>query len=302
VRVKRTTSGVLRMERTWGLLLALPTMIGLLAFTIGPIVASFAFSMTDWRIGSESSFVGLDNYRTIVTSDSTFAKSLYVTTYYSLFSVPVCLAIAFLIALMLNQRVRGLSVFRTIFYLPTIVPSIASTMLWLWLFNPDFGLLNLLLETLGLPESKWIYDEATAIPSIVLMGTWGVGNYVIIFLAGLQAVPAHLYEAVEVDGGGALRKFWHITVPTMTPTIFFNLVMMTIGTFQAFNQAYIMTQGGPNNSTLFYVYYLFRTAFSETKIGYASALAWILFLIIMCLTFLIFATSKKWVHYEGGGR
>jgi len=290
------------MERNWGLLLALPAILGLLFFTLGPVVASFAFSLTDWRIGGSSSFVGIDNYRTIIGEDPVFAKSLYVTTYYALFSVPVCLTIAFLVAFLLNKNVKGLPFFRTVFYLPTIVPSIASTILWLWLFNPDFGLLNTVLEQFGLPGSKWIYDEATAIPSIVLMSSWGVGNYVIIFLAGLQAVPSHLYEAVEVDGGNAWRKFIHITVPSMTPTIFFNLVMMLIGTFQAFNQAYVMTQGGPNNSTLFYVYYLFRTAFTETKIGYASALAWILFVIVMALTLFIFLTSKKWVHYEGGNK
>lgn len=300
--MKRSVSGILRMERKWGLILATPVMLGLLVFTIGPVIASFFFSLTDWRIGNEMSMVGFDNYKTILTEDPTFTKSLYVTTYYSLFSVPVCLTIAFFIAFLLNQKVKGLSIFRTIFYLPTIVPSIASTMLWIWLFNPDFGLLNSILDSLGLPESRWIYDEGTAIPSIVLMSTWSVGNTVIIFLAGLQAVPRHLYEAVEVDGGNAWRKFYHITLPSMTPTIFFNLVMMLIGTFQAFNQAYVMTQGGPNNSTLFYVYYLFRTAFTETKIGYASALAWILFLIVMTLTFIIFQTSKKWVHYEGGNR
>jgi multiple sugar transport system permease protein len=300
--MKRSLSGILRMERKWGFILAMPAMLGLLIFTVGPVIASFFFSLTDWSIGNDLSVIGFDNYKKILTDDPTFTKSLYVTTYYSLFSVPVCLSIAFMVAFLLNQKVRGLSIFRTIFYLPTIVPSIASTMLWIWLFNPDFGLLNSILESMGLPESRWIYDEATAIPSIVLMSSWSVGNTIIIFLAGLQAVPGHLYEAVEVDGGNALRKFYHITLPSMTPTIFFNLVMMLIGTFQAFNQAYIMTQGGPNNSTLFYVYYLFRTAFTETKIGYASALAWILFLIVMTLTFIIFQSSKKWVHYEGGNK
>lgn len=300
--MRRTASGMARMERNWGIALALPAMAGMLLLTVIPLIASLVFSLTDWRIGSDAAFVGFDNYRTILTADSTFAKSLFVTSYYALFSVPVCLATAFCLAMMLNRKVKGLSYFRTIFYLPTIVPSIASTMLWLWLFNPDFGLLNSLLEQLGLPGSKWIYAESTAVPSIVLMGAWGVGNYVIIFLAGLQSVPSHLYEAVEVDGGTAWRKFVHITVPSMSPTIFFNLVMMLIATFQAFNQAYIMTQGGPNNSTLFYVYYLFRTAFTETKIGYASALAWILFVIILFLMAFLFQSSKKWVYYEGGGR
>ncbi|MDY8045815.1 sugar ABC transporter permease [Paenibacillus polymyxa] len=300
--MKRPKSGMMRMERNWGLLFALPAILGLMIFTIGPIAASFVFSLTDWTIGGQMTFIGLDNYRTILTEDATFSQSMFVTTYYALGSVPLGLAAAFTIALLLNQKVKGLSVFRTIYYLPTIVPSIANTMLWLWMFNPDFGLLNSLLEGVGLPGSKWIYDENTAIPSLIMMSTWGIGNTVIIFLAGLQSVPTHLYEAAEVDGGNRWHKFFHITIPSMTPTIFFNLVMSLISTFQAFNQAYVMTNGGPNNSTLFYVFYLWRTAFTETKIGYASALAWILFFVIMVLTFLIFSTSKKWVHYEGGER
>ncbi|MGF9644690.1 MULTISPECIES: carbohydrate ABC transporter permease [Paenibacillus] len=300
--MKRPKSGMMRMERNWGLLFALPAILGLMIFTIGPIVASFVFSLTNWTIGGQMTFIGLDNYRTILTEDATFSQSMFVTTYYALGSVPLGLAAAFIIALLLNQKVRGLSVFRTIYYLPTIVPSIANTMLWLWMFNPDFGLLNSLLEGVGLPGSKWIYDENTAIPSLIMMSTWGIGNTVIIFLAGLQSVPTHLYEAAEVDGGNRWHKFFHITIPSMTPTIFFNLVMSLISTFQAFNQAYVMTNGGPNNSTLFYVFYLWRTAFTETKIGYASALAWILFFVIMVLTVLIFSTSKKWVHYEGGER
>ncbi|MEK5143923.1 carbohydrate ABC transporter permease [Paenibacillus sp. FSL M7-0134] len=300
--MKRPKSGMMRMERNWGLLFALPAILGLMIFTIGPIVASFVFSLTDWTIGGQMTFIGLDNYRTILTEDATFSQSMFVTTYYALGSVPLGLAAAFIIALLLNQKVKGLSVFRTIYYLPTIVPSIANTMLWLWMFNPDFGLLNSLLEGVGLPGSKWIYDENTAIPSLIMMSTWGIGNTVIIFLAGLQSVPTHLYEAAEVDGGNRWHKFFHITIPSMTPTIFFNLVMSLISTFQAFNQAYVMTNGGPNNSTLFYVFYLWRTAFTETKIGYASALAWILFFVILVLTVLIFSTSKKWVHYEGGER
>ncbi|MFK4300533.1 multiple sugar transport system permease protein [Paenibacillus sp. RC254] len=300
--MKRQKSGMMRMERNWGLLFALPSILGLMIFTIGPITASFVFSLTDWTIGGQMNFIGLDNYRTILTEDSTFSQSMFVTTYYALGSVPLGLVAAFIIALLLNQKVKGLSVFRTIYYLPTIVPSIANTMLWLWMFNPDFGLLNSLLEHAGLPGSKWIYDESTAIPSLIMMSTWGIGNTVIIFLAGLQSVPTHLYEAAEVDGGHMWHKFIHITIPSMTPTIFFNLVMSLISTFQAFNQAYVMTNGGPNNSTLFYVFYLWRTAFTETKIGYASALAWILFFVIMVLTVLIFSTSKKWVHYEGRGR
>ncbi|MFD0671409.1 carbohydrate ABC transporter permease [Cohnella sp. GCM10027633] len=300
--MRRNASGLLKMERRWGMLLALPVTLGLLFFAIGPIIASFAFSLTDWKIGGQSSYVGFDNYKTILTEDPVFTKSLYVTVYYVLATVPVAICAAFLLAMLLNRNVKGLSVFRTIFFLPSIVPRIASTMLWLWLFNPDFGLLNSMLESVGLEGSQWIYAEETAIPSIALMSVWGVGNYMIIFLAGLQSVPAHLYEAVEVDGGGSWRKFYHVTLPSMTPTIFFNMVMMQIGAFQSFDNVYVMTQGGPNNATLLYVVYLYRVAFTETKIGYASALSWILFVIIVALTLITFRTSRRWVYYEGGGR
>ncbi|CAM4482368.1 multiple sugar transport system permease protein [Paenibacillus endophyticus] len=299
---KRNKNGLLKMERRWGMLLALPVTLGLILFAIGPIIASFFFSLTDWQIGGQSSFIGLKNYETILTKDPVFTKSLFVTVYYVLATVPVAIIAAFGLAMLLNRKVKGLSIFRTIFFLPSIVPRIASTMLWLWLFNPDFGLLNSMLEFVGLPGSQWIYAEETAIPSIALMSVWGVGNYMIIFLAGLQSVPAHLYEAVEVDGGGAWRKFYHVTLPSMTPTIFFNMVMMQIGAFQSFDSVYVMTQGGPNNATLLYVVYLYRVAFTETKIGYASALSWILFIIIVVLTLITFRTSRKWVYYEGGGK
>ncbi|ALS28070.1 ABC transporter permease [Paenibacillus sp. 32O-W] len=299
---KRKLSGIARMERNWGIAFAMPAVLGFFLFVLGPVVASFFFSLTDWNIGGQMNFTGFGNYREMFTEDKLFSKSLFVTLYYSLGSIPLSFLAAFIIALLLNQKVKGLSVFRTIYYMPVLVPSIANSMLWLWLYNPDFGLFNSLLNGIGLPGSQWIYDETMAVPSLILMSTWGVGNAMVIFLAGLQGVPGHLYEAVEVDGGGALRKFWHVTLPSMTPTIFFNVVMGTIGTLQVFDQAYVMTNGGPNNATLFYIYYLYRTAFSESEMGYAAALAWVLFLIILALTALVFRSSKFWVYYEGEGR
>jgi multiple sugar transport system permease protein len=299
---KSRLSGVARMERNWGIVFALPAILGFLSFVLGPIIASLIFSMTNWSIGGDMEFIGLDNYQTMVTEDTLFTKSLFVTIYYALGSVPLGIVISFAIAMLLNQKVRGLSFFRTIYYLPVLVPTIANSMLWLWLFNPDFGLLNSILDGVGLPKSQWIYDEGTAIPSLILMSTWGIGNAAVIFLAGLQGVPGHLYEAVEIDGGGALRKFWHVTLPSMTPTIFFNLVMMIIGTLQVFDQAYVMTNGGPNNATLFYIFYLYRKAFTETHMAYASAMAWVLFLMIMVSTAIVFRSSRFWVYYEGEGR
>ncbi|WP_433428712.1 carbohydrate ABC transporter permease [Nonomuraea sp. CA-141351] len=289
-----------RLETRWGILMALPAILGFVIFTIGPMVASAFFSMTDWTIGASPSFIGLDNYATMV-HDDLFWKSLSTTTYYTLGAVPLVLIVSFVVALLLNQKVRGLAIWRTIFYLPTLVPAIANVVLWIWIFNPDFGLLNSLLREGGLPGSQWIYAESTAVPSMIIMSTWGFGNTMVIFLAGLQGVPRHLYEAVSIDGGGAWRRFWHVTLPMMTPTIFYNLVVGVVGTFQVFNQAYVMTEGGPNHATLFYVYYLFRKAFTESEMGYASALAWTLFMIIMVVTFLMFRNARRWVYYEMAG-
>ncbi|MGN9910179.1 carbohydrate ABC transporter permease [Phytohabitans sp. LJ34] len=293
----RRLSGQRRLERRWGLLMAVPAILGFVIFTAGPMLASLGFSLTDWQVGATPSFVGTENY-TALANDELFWKSLSATTYYTLGAVPLSLIVAFAVAMLLNQRVRGLPVWRTIFYLPTLVPAIANVVLWIWIFNPDFGLLNSLLRQGGLPAGMWIYDESTAVPSLIVMSTWGFGNTMVIFLAGLQGVPQHLYEAVSVDGGGPWHRFRHVTVPMMTPTIFYNLVVGVIGTFQVFNQAYVMTEGGPNNATLFYVYYLFRKAFRESEMGYACALAWVLFMIIMVVTFLLFRNARRWVYYE----
>lgn len=230
-----------------------------------------------------------------------FWKSLTVTTYYTLGAVPLTLLVGFALAMLLNQKIRGLGVFRTVYYLPTLVPSIAGAVLWIWMFNPDFGLLNSVLRQVGMPTSNWIYSETAAVPSMILMSIWGFGNVMVIFLAGLQGVPRHLYEAVAIDGGGGWQQFRNVTLPMMTPTIFYNLVTSVIATFQVFNQAYVMTQGGPNNATMFYLYYLYRTAFTKAEMGYASALAWLLFLVIMVITVLLFRSARRWVYYEMAG-
>lgn len=279
--------------------MAMPAILGFLIFTIGPMVASFWFSLTDWNIGGRWSYIGLGNYRELIRDDELFTKSVRVTLYYSLGSVPLVLLVAFIVATLLNQGVRGRSIFRTIYYLPVLMPSVANAILWLWMFNPDFGFFNSVLSSADLPRSQWIYDEQTAIPSLIVMSTWGFGNAAVIFLAGLQGVPAHLYDAVSVDGGGAWQRLRAVTIPMMTPTIFFNLVLGLIGTLQVFDLAYIMTNGGPNNSTLFYVFYLFRTAFTESRMGYACALAWMLFLIILAITAVVFRSGRSWVYYEG---
>ncbi|MGH2560590.1 MAG: carbohydrate ABC transporter permease [Thermomicrobiales bacterium] len=290
------------MERNWGILLALPAVLGFLIFTISPMVASFGISFTDWNIAGDAEFIGVDNYREAFTEDPLFRKSLRATASFALGAVPLTLLVAFIAALLLNQNIRGRSILRTIFYLPVLVPAVANTVLWLWLFNPEFGLFNAALERIGLNGSQWIYAEDTAVPSLILMSAWGFGNAAVIFLAGLQGVPGHLYDAVAVDGGGLWHRLRDVTLPMMTPTIFFNLVLGLIGAFQAFTEPYLMTSGGPNNATLFYVYYLYRTAFTESRMGYACTLAWLLFVVILSVTIVVFRSARHWVYYEVEGR
>ena len=287
-------------EALQGILFASPAILGFLFFTLGPMIASLVMSFTDYAIVNQPKFIGLQNYKALFDgTDPFFYKSLRVTTYFVLLSVPANILFAFLVALVMNQPIKGKALLRTIYYLPSIVPVVASSVIWLWILNPDLGLINNILRSLRLPTSQWIFSERAVIPSLVVMGLWTTGNIMVIFLAGLQDIPRQLYEAIDVDGGNALHKLVHITIPLMTPTIFFNLVMGFILGFQTFTQAFVMTQGGPNNASLFYIFYLFREAFTLSQMGSGCAIAWILFLIIVFFTILIFKTSQKWVYYEG---
>jgi len=289
-------------EAKWGIILALPAILGFLIWTLGPMIASFVLGFTDWNVVSTPHFIGTGNFKRMFIEDFIFKKSIYATVYYSVGSVIASIIFAFIIALLLNQKVKGLPLFRTIFYLPSITPAIASAMLWIWLFNPDFGLLNQILQRFGLPRLLWIYDEKQVIPSLIFMSIWGMGGMMVIFLAGLQGVPQELYEAVEIDGGNWWHRFRYVTIPMMTPTIFFNLVMAIIGSFQVFTSAYIMTSGGPNYASMFYVYYIYLSAFRYGQMGYACALAIILFLIILSFTLVVFKSSPYWVYYESARR
>lgn len=285
-----------------GWLFALPAILGLLIFTLGPMLYSLYMSFTDYTGSNSPTFIGLDNYERMFSGEDTyFYKSLGVTFYYVILSVPTGIIYSFFLAILLNQNIKGKAFFRTIFYLPSIVPIIAISFIWLWLLNPDLGLANELLRSLGLPGSQWIFGEKTVVPSLALMNLWTTGGTMIIFLAGLQDIPRSLYEAIEMDGGTKLNKLRHITIPLMTPTIFFNLIMGIINGFQVFSQAYVMTNGGPNNASLFYVFYLYREAFQFSRMGSASAIAWVLFVIIMIFTYIVFKTSNNWVYYEGDG-
>jgi multiple sugar transport system permease protein len=226
---------------------------------------------------------------------------LKVTTVYTAISVPVTMALALLLALLMNTKVRGMGVFRTIYYLPSIVPAVANAVLWAWILNSDFGLLNALLHVFGLPKVLWLQQPALALPALILMSLWGLGGPMVIYLAGLQGIPNEFYEAAEIDGAGAWAKLRHVTIPLMSPIIFFTLILGIIGTFQAFTAAYLITNGGPQNATLFYVLYLWRNAFQYLKMGYAAALAWVLFFIIMGLTAFIFRGIGSRVYYEEAG-
>jgi multiple sugar transport system permease protein len=291
-----------RREALEGVLFASPWLIGFFLFTAGPMIASFLMSFTRWNGITpfrEIEWVGSENYARLAAHDPSFRKALYNTAFYALFSVPIGMATALGMALLLNQRVKGLAFFRTVFYLPSVVSGVATAMLWAWLFNPSFGGVNWVLRHLGLPEPGWLTDERTAIWVFIFMSVWGVGNAMLIYLAGLQGIPEHLYEAAELDGAGPLVRFRHVTVPMLTPTLFFNLVMAIIGSFQVFTSAFVMTEGGPNEATLFYVLYLYQKAFEQFQMGYASAMAWILFAIVLALTLLVLRSSKAWVYYEG---
>ncbi|MDG2266021.1 MAG: sugar ABC transporter permease, partial [Candidatus Marinimicrobia bacterium] len=235
----------------------MPAVLGFLLWNIIPIISSAVISFTEFRLLGKSIWVGWDNYRYLFIEDFLFPKVIKVTLYYSLVSVPLKLLFALFIAILLNKKIKGLAIFRTIFYLPAIVPLIAATILWVWIFNPDFGLLNVFLKNFGVGKIQWIYSSDWVIPSLILMSLWDVGPLMIIFLAGLQGVPRTLYEAADIDGASKFRKFYHVTLPMITPTLLFNLVITIITTLQTFLQPYVMTEGGPNNESLLYLLYLY---------------------------------------------
>lgn len=288
-------------ESIFGYIFILPAILGILLFVAGPMIYSLYLSFTDWNILTKAQWTGFDNYHHIFADDTLFYKSLKVTFYYAALTVVGTLLISFIVALMLNAKIKGRALFRVVFYLPSIVPVIAGSVLWMWMYDTDFGLFNYMLGNVGIDKQLWISGESSAVPSLTLASMWGTGNVILIFLAGLQDVPRHLHEAVEIDGGNSWHRLKAVTIPLMSPTIFFNFLMGFVGAFTGFTQSYAMTNGGPNYSTLMYVFNIYREGFQNQQMGYACALAWVLFIIMMALTYLIFKTSKSWVHYEGGG-
>ncbi|HET6453785.1 MAG TPA: sugar ABC transporter permease [Armatimonadota bacterium] len=362
----RNMSRMVRKEAGEGFMCILPWLVGFVSFTLGPMLFSIYIAMCDWDIINPPRFVGLANFQQALFHDFRFLQALKVTITYAMFALPLGLTGALMVALLLNQKVKGMSWFRTIFYIPAILPGIATAMLWRWIFNPENGILNLFLNGFMPPASRmtssisiwpialvvgllaavliiskrdrssragivslvlafplggvialawntgfrllslsfaqpaplWLADPAWALPAFILMSLWGVGGGMIIYLAGLQSIPTQLYEAAEIDGANPVQKFWKITLPMVTPTIFFNLVMGVIGSFQVFTSSFVMTQGGPHYATLFYLLYLYQKAFQYFQMGYAAAMAWILFVVILICTLLVFKSSAGWVYYE----
>jgi multiple sugar transport system permease protein len=290
-------------ETFWGWALILPSVLGLLLFRFGPVLASLYFSFTKYEIISPPQWIGLTNYRTMI-ADEYWLKSIQVTLHYSLLFIPLSLIVAYSIGLLMSQELRGIALYRTMWYLPSLVPTVASAVVWRWALNPEFGPVNYPLRALGFDAPGWLTDPEWIIRSVVLIQLWGLGNAALIFLAAIKGVPASYYEAAEVDGANVWTKFWNITLPMTSSVIFFQVVMAVIASFQVFGVAYILfggettsTAAGPGNAALFYVLYTYRNAFGYFKNGYASALAWSLFLVVMLLTLILFLTQKRWVYY-----
>ena len=293
-------------ENLEGYLFISPWILGMVFFALGPILASFGLAFTRWNLFTEPEYVGWANFQKLA-HDPLFYKSVFNTIYYTIFAVPLGLVLALGLAMLVNHRLRGISFFRTAFFLPNVVAGIAMLLLWKWLFDPNFGLINLFLdwtglmavfEWIGIGRPQWISSRAGAMPGLVFMSIWGLGGSMMIFLAGLQNIPRELIEAAELDGAGPWKRFRYVTVPLLTPTIFFLMMVGVIASLQVFNQAYVMTQGGPAHATLFYVLYLFQTAFERFQMGYACAMALVLFIITLIVSLIQLAMGKKWVHYQ----
>lgn len=288
----------MRKEAIEGYLCIAPWLIGFVCLTLGPVIFSFIMSLAKWDMINPPKMVGFANYANILTDDFRFRQSLKVTAIYAAISVPIGMLCSLSLAMLLNLKVRGMRFYRSIFYIPAILPGVAVAMVWLTVFKPTGGVFNGILGAFNIAPIPWLTSTEWALPSFIIMSLWGVGGGMIIYLAGLQSVPTQLYEAAEIDGAGSWGKFRNVTLPMISPTIFFNLIMGVIGSFQVFTSSFIMTQGGPAYATLFYVLYLYQKAFKYLQMGYACALAWILFAIILALTLVVFKTSAKWVYYE----
>ncbi len=303
-RNRHSITGAIRWFRTLqgrrtltGYIFISPFILGVLVWVLIPALTAIWLVFQDWNLISSPRYTGLENISRL-GGDKLFWQALKVTLIYTVASVPLGLVLSFVLALLINQKVRGIALFRTIYYLPSIMPVVASAVLWYWIFNTEFGLLNTMLRYVGLPKIQWLQQPGWALTAMILMSLWSVGAAMIIFLAGLQGIPETLYEAAKIDGAGRWAQLRHITIPLMSPTILFNLVIGIINSFQVFTAALIMTGGGPQNATMFFVLYLYRVGFRFLEMGYAATLSWVLFFIIMVMTWLMFKTVGRQVHYQ----
>ncbi len=294
--------GYRRAEEVSGWLFASPWIMGFLVFTAGPMIASALLAFTDYNVVQAPRWVGLANVEKALQGDPLVWQALKVTTVYAFASVPLQIVLGLAVALLLNTRVAGLKYYRTIYYLPAVLSGVAVALLWRWIFSPSFGLVNSTLALIGIQGPAWLGDEKWALPSLIIMSLWHVGGGMVVYLAGLQGVPTELYEAAEVDGAGWWRRLRSITIPMITPVLFYQLVTGIINSLQVFTEPLIMTNGGPKNATLFLMLYLYRNAFQYFKMGYASVLAWIVFAYILILTLFVFRSSSLWVYYAGEAR
>jgi multiple sugar transport system permease protein len=295
---QKKTKSLARREALTAYLFLSPWIVGFICITVGPMVASLYFSFTNYNIVTPAVWAGLGNYRNLL-HDALFWKSLGVTLKYGVVSLPLQILFGFTLAVLLNQNIPGVNLFRAIFYIPATISGVAIALVWGLILNPDKGLLNPILALIGIHGPAWLQDPRSALYGLVIISLWGVGGGIVIYLAGLQGVPTDLYEAAKVDGANVLQQFIHVTLPMVTPVIFYNLVLGLINTFQYFTEVFILTQGGPARATLVYNLYLYQNAFYYNHMGYASALAWVLFMITLVLTVLVFRSSDAWVFYEG---
>ncbi len=301
LKPRRPRGRMAREEERAAYLFLLPWLIGLVVFLIGPIIASVIISMTDWNLVSSPQWVGLANYQEMLFDDRNFWQSIRVTLYYTVLSVPLFMVSGLGLSLLLNMRLKGMNWFRTLLYLPSVLSGVAVAVLWVSLLNPDLGAVNWVLRGLGVANPpRWLSSPQWAVPSVVLMGMWGVGGSAIIYLAGLQNIPPQLYEAATIDGAGAWRKFIHITIPMLTPTLFFVLITSLLGAFQVFDTAFVLggSRGGTSGALRFYLLNMWTEGFRNGRLGYASALAWVLVLLATIVIMIMFRTSARWVYYE----
>jgi multiple sugar transport system permease protein len=299
---KRKGSPMRRREMLEGILYLTPWIIGFIVFVAGPLLASAVLSFTKYNVLRPPTFIGLNNYIYAFTKDDLFLPSIMRTFYFAIVLVPIAMAGSLIVAILLNQKLMATTVWRTMFFLPTLTPLVATALLWRWMLNPDVGLVNYLLSQIGIKGPGWLNSIEWAIPALVLMGLWASvgGSRMIIFLAGLQDVPVELLEAAEIDGAGRWARFRHITLPMITPTVFFNLVLGIIFALRTFEVAFVSTAGGPARATWFISLHIYQNAFVSFDMGYASALSWLLFVLLFALTFLQFRLSGRWVFYAGG--